>query len=186
MFITELHAKGGNGEKFTSYVPSDRGIDLIIRNRINIPGVPTKTKKCLKTVLKMVTFSKMASIQSRFKQFFSYFLIQCPLPCPIHRQLARRPFRLLNNGCTCQWNGIVIPLLPSKQVQSCPIDFACRAVLAIHGDDKLLKDLEGCIFCDSWQSFLKIGLTPGLTSHARHAGLMSTMAAILKTGGRYV
>lgn len=52
MFITELHAKGGNGEKFTSYVPSDRGIDLIIRNRINIPGVPTKTKKCLKNGLK--------------------------------------------------------------------------------------------------------------------------------------
>lgn len=132
------------------YVPSVRGIDLMIRNRIHIPGVSTKTS------LKMVTFSKMASFQSSFKQFFSYFLIRC----------------------TCQWNGIVRPLLPSKQVQSCPINFTCSAVLVIHGDYKLLKDIEGCIFYDD-----KIGLTPGQTSHAC---LISTMAAILKTGGRYV
>ena len=65
---------------------------------------------------------------------------------PYAGSLEGRPLHMLKEGCTCLWNGIIRPLLPSKQVQSCLINVACSAVLVIHCDDKLLKDDEVCIF----------------------------------------
>ena len=80
---------------------------------------------------------------------FSLHFEHCCL-APYAGSLEGRPFYMLNEGCTCRWNGIITPLLPSKQVQSCLINLACSAVLVIHGDAEFLKDIEVCIFYDRW------------------------------------
>lgn len=56
----------------------------------------------------------------------------CTLAWLICRYLGGSPDHMLNEGRACRWKGIIRSLLYGKLVQSCLINLACSALLAIH------------------------------------------------------
>ncbi|KAK4309589.1 hypothetical protein Pmani_018786 [Petrolisthes manimaculis] len=92
---------------------------------------------------------RFAFLPSPVSRAFSLHFAHCCL-APYAACLVDRPFYMLYESCACRWNAIIRPLLSSKQVQSCLINFVHCAVLVIHGDDQHVKDIVVCIFHDWW------------------------------------